>query len=363
MTIDRRSFIRSAAMSVGAAVTPNFLGRKDLLKQSDKVLGIAVVGLGSYAGGRVAPALQETEHIKLRGLVTGSPDKAKKWGEQYNIPSENIYNYDTFDRIANNDQIDVIYVVLPNAMHAEYTIRAARAGKHVICEKPMATSVKDCEAMIKACEDNKVKLQIGYRLLYEPNTQELYRYAHEKVLGEVRAIESSNAFYAGEGWDNWRFHGELSGGGPLMDMGVYSLHAVRHVMNDEPMAITAQSYNVRPKFKTIEETILWQMHFSSGVIANCMSSYSARVGDIQVHADQGVFKLDSAFGYGPVKMYANRDFLNIRHTNHQAAQMDAFAKNIMNDTPVIANGMEGLNDMKVIEAIYQAAKSGKKVMV
>ena len=248
-------------------------------------------------------------------------------------------------------------------MHAEFSIRGAKAGKHVICEKPMATSVKEAEAIIKACDDNNVKLQLGYRLLYEPNTREFYRYAHENVLGEVRAVESSNAFYANDGWDNWRFHGELAGGGPLMDMGVYSLHAVRHVMNTEPIAITAQSYNVRPKFKTIEETILWQMHFDNGVIANCMSSYSARVGGIEVHADKGTFRLDSAFGYGPVKMYSRGEFLNIRHTNHQAAQMDAFAKNILDDTPVLSDGMEGLKDMKIIEAIYQAAKTGKKVMV
>lgn len=362
MTFDRRSFIRSASLGMGALLMPEY-STPTLFNAPDKKLGIALVGLGNYSRGRLAPALEETEHVRLAGIVTGTPAKEKEWGERYDIPAGNIYNYDNFDKIVSNDDIDIVYIVLPNAMHAEFSIRGAKAGKHVICEKPMATSVRECEAMIKACDDNNVKLQLGYRLLYEPNTREFYRYAHKNVLGEVRSVESSNAFYASDGWDNWRFHGKLSGGGPLMDMGVYSLHAVRHVMGTLPKSITAQSYSVRPKFKTIEETILWQMHFDNGIIANCMSSYSARVGGIEVHADQGSFRLDSAFGYGPVKMYARNEFLNIRHTNHQAVQMDAFAKNILNETSVLSDGMEGLKDMKIIEAIYQAAKTGKKVMV
>ncbi|MCB0669952.1 MAG: Gfo/Idh/MocA family oxidoreductase, partial [Saprospiraceae bacterium] len=284
--------------------------------------------------------------------------------EKYGIKPESIYNYENYDSIKDNPDIDVVYIVLPNGMHAEYTIRGAKAGKHVICEKPMANSVRECQEMIDACNAAGVKLQIGYRLLYEPNNQEMERLCDEKVHGSIRAIESSNAFYARDSWDNWRFHHELAGGGPLMDMGVYSVHGVRHAMGSEPLAITAQSFNTRTeKFTDIEETLYWQMHFENGIIANCMTSYSARAGSLTVHADEASFKLEPAFGYGPLKLTVKGEEVEIPHTNHQAVQMDAFARNIMDNTPVVANGMEGLNDMKVIEAIYKAASTGEKVMV
>jgi predicted dehydrogenase len=364
MNFNRRSFIKSAGLGLGALTVPQAFYSTGTLLQPDRKLGIALVGLGSYSTNQLAPALQETQFMKLTGIVTGTPEKARQWKEKYHIKEANIYNYETYDKIKDNPEIDVVYIVLPNGMHAEYTIRGARAGKHVICEKPMANSVRDCEAMIEACDKAGKKLQIGYRLLYEPNNQEMERLCREKVHGEIRAVESSNAFYAGENWDNWRFHKELAGGGPLMDMGVYSVHGVRHAMGAEPVAITAQAFNTRKhKFTDVEETLYWQMYFDNGIIANCMTSYSARAGHLLVHADQGSYKLEPAFGYGPLKLTVKGQVVEIPHTNHQAVQMDAFARNILDNTPVVANGMEGLNDMKVIEAIYKAAETGKKVMV
>ncbi|MCB0685229.1 MAG: Gfo/Idh/MocA family oxidoreductase [Saprospiraceae bacterium] len=362
MHFDRRSFIRSTSLGLGSLALP-----KDIFSitgQTEKKLGIALVGLGSYSAGRLAPALQETEYIKLTGIVTGTPEKAKDWAEKYHIKTENIYTYENYDSIKDNPEIDVVYIVLPNGMHAEYTIRGAQAGKHVICEKPMANSVRECEEMIAACKKAGVKLQIGYRLLYEPNNMEMERICREKEYGDIRAVESSNAFYARDDWDNWRFHHELAGGGPLMDMGVYSIHGVRHAMGSEPVAITAQSFNTRKeKFTDIEETLYWQMYFDSGVVANCMTSYSARAGHLQVHTDQASYRLEPAFGYGPLKLMVKGEEVKIPHTNHQAVQMDAFARNILDNTEVVASGTEGLNDLKVIEAIYKAAKSGEKVMV
>lgn len=363
--MDRRNFVKRAAVALGTGtLVPPALslgGIAACTEAEDQKLGIALVGLGYYSTNKLAPALQETQHCYLAGIVTGTPDKAVKWSEQYQIPKSHIYNYENFDSISDNDDVDIVYVVLPNAMHAEYSIRAAKAGKHVICEKPMAVSVAECEAMIQACENAGVKLQIGYRLQYEPHNKELMRLGQQEVLGPVKVIETSNAFY-GVGGNNWRFSKALSGGGPLMDMGVYCIQGARYTLGEEPVAITAQTYKTFPDFfKDIEETLFWQMEFPSGAVANCMTSYAARAGRIHVSATEGSFGLEPAYGYGPLAGYIKSESMNIAHTNHQAVQMDAFATNIINDTPVIASGNEGLKDLRIIETIYEAMKNGKRL--
>src|SRR5438105_3345036 len=167
----RRKFIWQTATSLaGAALSvPGFA--KILIPNQKKKLGVALVGLGYYSTDLLAPALQLTELCYLAGVVTGTPAKAERWKKQYNLADKNIYNYSDFDRVANNPDIDVIYVVLPPSMHAEYSIRAAKAGKHVWCEKPMAMTAIECQQMIDASKSNKVKLSIGYRMQHEPNTK------------------------------------------------------------------------------------------------------------------------------------------------------------------------------------------------
>src|SRR5829696_1548422 len=157
--------------------------------KKDGKLGIALVGLGGYAGGQLAPALQQTEHCYLAGIVTGTPSKIPTWKEKYSIPDQNIYSYDNFDSIKANPDIDIVYVVLPNSMHAEYVIRAAQAGKHVICEKPMALNVKECDDMIAACKKAGKMLSIGYRLHFEPYNLEMQRLGQQKVLGEIKSLK------------------------------------------------------------------------------------------------------------------------------------------------------------------------------
>src|SRR5690349_9596312 len=176
---------RHHALSRREAIKPLGLGGASLLfspnsllsataKQKDK-LGVALVGLGYYSTDLLAPALQQTKNCYLAGIVTGTPSKAEEWKKKYNIPEKNIYNYQNFDSIANNPDIDVVYVVLPPSMHKEYVVRAANAGKHVWCEKPMAITAQECEEMINACKKNNRSLAIGYRLQHEPNTQEWRR--------------------------------------------------------------------------------------------------------------------------------------------------------------------------------------------
>ena len=332
-------------------------------KKVDKPLGIALVGMGYYASNKLAPALQETQLCKLAGFVTGTPDKEDKYGKQFNIPKSHIYNYENFDSLKDNPDIDIVYIALPNSMHAEFTIRAAKAGKHVICEKPMAISVVEAEQMIQACKDANRKLAIGYRLQYEPHNREMMRLGQNEIYGPVNFIETANAFY-GVGWDNWRFDKSLSGGGPLMDMGIYCIQGVRYTLGKEPISITAQQFSKYPDFfKTVEETLTWQMLFEDGTAANCMTSYAARSGFVTAHAKEGKFGLEPAYGYGPLKGFVKDEAMPFEHTNHQAVQMDAFAENIINDSPIIASGAEGLQDMRIIEAIYKAMESREEVKI
>src|ERR1700761_1597282 len=189
----RRSFIRTGSLGIGALALGPALTSLAATRPAKK-LGIALVGLGYYAMEQIAPALQHCENCYLAGLVTGTPAKAVKYGAQYNIPQKNIYNYKNFDEIARNPDIDIVYVVLPVFLHKEYTIRAAKAGKHVICEKPMALNAKDCEEMIAACKKANRLLSIGYRLHFEPHSMEVMRLGQKQVFGKVIKIDTGNGF-------------------------------------------------------------------------------------------------------------------------------------------------------------------------
>ena len=173
-SISRRSFNKTLSKGIGGAALISGMPWACAMgdqKQDKKKLGVALVGLGSYSTYQLAPSLVDCELCYLAGIVTGTPEKEKIWQDKYNIPDTSIYNYENFDNIVSNDAIDIVYVVLPNSMHADFAIRAARAGKHVICEKPMAVNVEECDAIIEACNKANVKLSVGYRLHSEPYTQ------------------------------------------------------------------------------------------------------------------------------------------------------------------------------------------------
>lgn len=358
----RRTFIKS--LGVGAAIL-NLPTTQSQAGQivPEKKLGVALVGLGYYAEYRLATALQETKNCYLAGIVTGTPAKAEKWKAKYNIPDKNIYNYQNFDSIAQNKDIDVVYVVLPNSMHREYVIRAAKAGKHVITEKPMALSVKECQEMIDACKAANVKLYVGYRLHFEPFTQEAMRIGREKVFGNVKIVEAEDGFRIGDP-TQWRLKKAMSGGGALMDVGIYCIQGARYSTGLEPVAITAREYKTDPdKFKEVDETIFWQMEFPGGVVANCITSYASPLERLYISAENGWYHLTPSYGYGPLKGTSSKGPVDLPHTNHQALQMDGMSEAIVQNKTIRATGEEGMQDLKVIEAIYRAIQSGKRELV
>ncbi len=260
--ISRRSF--SKKISQGLAGTALISGMPLACGMNstnqDKKLGIALVGLGSYSTGQLAPGLVNAEHCYLAGIVTGTPSKEKQWKEQYNIPKANVYNYENFDKIAKNDAIDIVYVVLPNSMHVEFCIRAAKAGKHVICEKPMAVSVAECDAIIDACKEAGVKLSVGYRMQSDPYTNTIKRLVEEKTFGEVHYVSSDAAYISRGNPGQWRLNHALSGGGALMNMGVYSIQSNIYGTGANPISVAAQQFSTMPEyFKDTDETITAQM--------------------------------------------------------------------------------------------------------
>lgn len=359
----RRRFVRNLSLGLGGALLSHPL--LAACSPREKKLGIALVGLGSYAGGQLAPALQETKHCYLAGIVTGTPAKEKIWADKYNIPQKNIYNYQNFDSIADNPDIDIVYVVLPVFLHKEYTIRAAKAGKHVICEKPMALSVAECDEMINACKQANRLLSIGYRLHFEPFNKEMMRLGQQKVYGPVTAIHSSNGFVYG-GTDNsaWRLKKKLAGGGPLMDMGVYVVQGARYVTGEEPLWVKARQEKTRPEFfNEVEETVYWQMAFPGGCIADCKTSYNENASILHADAPKGWFELSPAYGYGGLAGKTSQGPMPFPHITQQAAQMDGFAMAVRTNTPSIVPGEEGRKDMKVVAAIYRSLDSGQQEKV
>ncbi len=355
----RRDFIRTSAIGAGTLALGNrltLLGEKPAKK-----LGIALVGLGYYSYGQLGPALQHTNNCRLAGIVTGHPEKAAAWSKKYGIAEKNIYNYQTFDQVAHNPDIDIIYVVLPVSMHKEYTIRAAQAGKHVICEKPMALNAAECQDMIAACKKANRLLSIGYRLHFEPHTLEIIRLGQKKVYGKIKSIDTGNGFtYRGDP-NAWRLKKAMAGGGGLMDMGIYSIQGARYTLGQEPVAVTATQEKTRPElFKEVDETVFWELEFPGGFKTKGKSSYNHDWSYLHVEAEKGKFGLEPAFGYDGLDGYTPQGPMNIPNIIQQAAQMDDFASCVMQNAQSRVPGEEGLKDMKVVDAIYRSLDSGKK---
>jgi glucose-fructose oxidoreductase len=358
MNHSRRRFIKNisaAAILSGTAGLPLITTGKSL--RSKGKLGIALAGLGYYSTDLLAPGLQKTENCYLAGIVTGTPDKEKIWSDKYGIPRKNIYNYGNFDDIAGNRDIDVVYVVLPNNMHREFTIRAARAGKHVICEKPMALNADECREMIRACSEAGVTLSIGYRLRYEPYTREIEEYAAGRTFGNIRFLNTAAGFYMRRPTGHWKVKAEY-GGGAMMDMGPYPLQAARYATGLEPVSVTAQQFN-SPGIEETDETTTFQLDFPGGIIANCMTTFGGNVNFLKISAEKGEYGLEPFSGYGGLHGFlpGGKKF-DFTEPHQQAHQMDEMCKAILGGYPSKTPGEEGLRDMVITDAIKKSAREG-----
>ena len=340
------------------------LNKPSLIPYQGPVLRVAIMGLGSY-GSRVAEAMKACVKAKLVGVISGTPAKVKDWQAKYGIPAKNCYNYQNFDEVKNNPDIDAIYVITPNALHHDQVIRAAKAGKHVICEKPMGLNAKEGQAMVDACKQAGVKLLVGYRMHFEPKTLEVVRMRKAGELGKIKFFQGLVGFKVSDP-GQWRLSKKLAGGGSLMDIGIYAINGSRYMVGEEPVWVTAQETKTNPELfkQDVDETIQFQMGFPSGAVASCLSTYNMNNLDkFFLNGDDGFAEMQPSTNYGPIKGRTHRGALNQPHVTHQTVQMEEMAGIILEGKqPVVpVDGEEGLKDLIIIDAIYEAVRTGNKI--
>ncbi|UOQ65182.1 Gfo/Idh/MocA family oxidoreductase [Hymenobacter volaticus] len=337
----------------------------------DKRVGYALVGLGHLTLEEILPAFGECKKSKPVALVSGSPEKLKKVAQQYGIKPESCYSYDNYDKLKDNPEVQVIYIVLPNSMHAEYTVRGAQAGKHILCEKPMASSSAECQLMIDACKKANKKLMVAYRIQYEPYNRLVRDMIRDSKFGKTKYIQTQNS-QSSANPNHWRHKKDLAGGGSLPDIGLYCLNTSRFLLGTEPTEVFAYSYSTpgNPLFKEVEEHMSWQMRFPDGIIVDSITHYNTHDSRFyRVNSERGWLHLDNAYAYtgqrlqtshaeGPAKM---QNQITIESKNQFATEMDHFSECVMNDKPPHTPGEEGLQDHRIMEAIYQSAREGKPV--
>jgi len=370
--ITRRGFMTKVGQGLIAANLAGTLLKDAVATQQvpdppGKKLGWAIVGLGSLAINQILPAFAKCEKSRVVALVSGHPDKANKLALRYGVSPKNIYNYQNYDSIKDNPEVDIIYIVLPNGMHAEYTVRGLQAGKHVLTEKPMANTPAECQQMIDAGRKANKKLMVAYRCRYEPYNQEAIRVARSQELGTVKVI-LADAGFAMKDPNVWRLKKSLAGGGSLMDIGIYALQAARYLTGEEPSEVNAMMYSTPndPRFKEVEEAINFQLRFPSGILANCTSSYGyAWQSHYRVVTNEGWLEMDPATAYSGLRMRVHRGNVteekDLPVVDHFAAEMEHMSDCVMQNKEPLTPGEEGLRDLTIMHALYEAANTGKTV--
>jgi glucose-fructose oxidoreductase len=358
----RRKFIHNVTLGaayLGTGAASQFAAEvAELTKGGERKPGIAIMGLGLYATGEIGPAFKHTRFCRMAGVITGSRDKGEKWSRDHGFPGKNIWSYDTMHQIADSKDVDIVYVVTPNGLHAEHVIAMAEAGKHVICEKPMASTVAECDAMLAACRKANVKLSIGYRLHYEPKHMELDRLARDKDFGTLDTLSGEHSWIFRE--RAWRIEKSLSGGGPLMDVGIYVIQAACRAALSQPIAITARELpKTNPTlFNSVEETIEWTMEFPGDVTCKASSSYARAAAFFRAEGDKGWILLDPAYGFRGIKLSTSQGSPNYPEVPQQALQMDHFAAEALTGRESPVSGQMGRDHMVIVESIYQSAADG-----
>jgi predicted dehydrogenase len=328
----------------------------------NNVIRYAVVGLGYIAQAAVLPAFANAKrNCKLAAFVSDDPTKLKKLGRKYNV--DLLYSYDQYDELLHSGEIDAVYIALPNSMHAEYTIRAARAGIHVLCEKPMAVTEDECLQMIAACRENNVKLMIAYRLHFEEANLKAVELANSGKLGDVRMFSSVFCFDVKD--ENIRLEREL-GGGTLYDIGIYCINAARYIFRAEPIEVMAftESRAGDERFTETEEIVSVTMRFPEQRLATFMTSFSTSAqGYYHVLGTKGDLCVDMAYDYAyPIEHYltvkGKTTHKKFKKRDQFAPELIHFSDCVLNDREPEPSGEEGLIDVRIIEALYRSANSG-----
>lgn len=326
----------------------------------------AVVGAGWISQEAFLPGIHQSGNSCVTAIVSGNKDRATQLAEFHGVP--HVVSYENFEEILSSDLIDAVYIALPNSKHAEYAIRAAKASKHILVEKPLADNIEDATAMIAAAKEAGVFLMTAYRLHNEPGTLTVLDRIRSGAIGQpmLAQLTFSNTPPAG----NHRYRAE-HWGGPLQDVGVYCINAARHIFGEEPVEATAIRYQPDddPRFDEVEATIAATLRFPSGGIAQILASFgAATVESYRVIGTTGDIELNPAFRFEvPMQMRLNNngltDQINFPHVDHFAGMIAYFSDCIESGTPPEADGEEGMADMRVLVAIEKAALTGEKVAI
>jgi predicted dehydrogenase len=375
MKASRRGFLGAlgGALALRSINSSTLTWARDETQESPggRKIGYCIVGLGRISLGQFMPGVRISQRARITALVSGHRDKAEKVAGEYGVPHEAIYSYENYGRIAHNPEIDAVYIALPNGMHAEYTIRAAQAGKHVLCEKPMATSSADCEQMIAACRKAHRKLMIAYRCRLEPTNLKAIELVREGYTGQLQVMEAAFGFNIAPG--EWRLNKKMAGGGPLVDVGIYCLQACRFISGEEPAEVGAHWSVIDHdgRFNEVEENLTWTMRFPSGVLASCYTSYGSKSGDdYRAYGSRGWVGLDPAFVYEGLHLRGQSQGAAVidQPANDPAPhqftrEADHFAECILKNHEPVTPGEEGLRDQQLIEAIYRSCQQDTPIKV
>lgn len=326
----------------------------------------AVVGLGWFAQQAALPAFVHAENSELVALVSDDPAKREELSKKYGI--EHTYSYDEYEDCLTSGEVDAVYIALPNHLHREYTVRAANQGIHVLCEKPMAVNEQECEEMIKAANDNGVKLMIAYRLHLEPANLEAIEIIRSGQIGEPRIFNSVFTQQVQEG--NIRLQDVAAGGGPIYDIGIYCINAARYLFQDEPIEVFAIAANRgEQRFTEVEETASVILRFPNERVANFTCSFGAAgSANYQFVGTKGSLRVDPAYPWqGEIKHYLTIDGETQERTfadhDQLAAEFLYFSDCILQNKDPEPSGVEGLNDVHIIQALYESIQTGKAVKV
>ena len=384
--VSRRTFTHNGVAAMLAAGTAPAFVTHARADEPNKKLGMAVVGLGGYATRSIGPEIAACQHVRLAGVVTGDAEKGKSWAKEHGFEQDAIYSYSNFDKIVSDDRIDFVHIALPNSMHAEFAIRAAQAGKHVMVEKPMAISSQQCENMIAAAKQAGVLLGVNYRLHWEPHHVTATERLSSGVIGDLtngnyefswgyaRALTGPNK----DKVKKWLLDPKMAGGGALFDTGVYPIQAACYLTGREPVAVRGFPATRHSELfpKGIEETMSYELLFDDGFQALCRASYSQSFHQCTTLGPKGSVEIlpgekGSVFGQSgtgnpnPKRLFVNKKEIELKQTLQQAVLLDAFAVAIKQGNKTFRTpGEMGLRDIRIVERVYEsAAKGGLKVSV
>lgn len=370
MSTTRREMIAGAISLAGAGVTSRLQAAavdRPPANTTEKV-GWAVLGLGNFAG-LVLPKFAQAQKGRLAALVSGTPDKLARIGEQYAVPPSARYGYDDWDRIRNDPRIDVVYVITPVGTHADFALEALRAGKHVFVEKTMAESSARARAMISAADDAGRKLAVAYRVWHDPANRLLMEMARKEELGPLATVMAHKGTVMKLPPSDWRFDPRLAGGGALVDLGIYSIQAARYVAGNEPLEVQATVFSdpVDARYRRVEQNIAWTMRFP-GALASCTASWNySGQNNIRAAFRDGFISLDPATLGARNRIFVGRDRggtfgveeQSVPFVDQLVRQIDHFSEAVLNQTAPMTDGYEGLRDILAIEALYRSVQSGR----